>query len=499
MKLLRFLFIFLFCLLPSLAFAGTTYYVDATDGNDNNSGTSMNRAWKTISRVNNHSFATGDDVYFKCGGTWNGTQLVIDWNGSANNRTIIGAYYNNGGTPVYGVIGSRPKLDGNSRTVPSSDSGLIRYYKGSGYVTIKDIHVYAAGKYGIEINQSGSYNTVENCHIQNTYKIGILIARSSYTKVKNNIVERSSYNYTPGASIVISAGDIQGSARYNTVKNNLVFHGWEGINVTKKAEYTTVENNTIYDCKAVKIYMDAAKYTTVRFNLIYDSADNASWNGRNRAIQIDNEDQRGYCFTGGHKIYGNLIAATQQGITVLNEYQDLTDANCFQNDNLIYSNTMVDTEEYNIRIDDQGYGNWSGNKVINNISLTLTAGSNHVKGVNAAGVIWSNNLFDENPGGKAATNAVIADPKLSKTSGWRSIPPGTAVGKEWRIQTGSAATNKGASISGYMERIYDSDFTADPIKVLKNHDSPPDIGAWIVGGQNPGQLPPPSDLIIEGQ
>ena len=97
MKPIRFFFVFLFCLLPSLAFAGTTYYVDATNGNDNNSGKGMNKAWKTISRVNNHSFATGDDVYFKCGETWSGTQLTIDWNGSVNDRAIIGAYYNSGG------------------------------------------------------------------------------------------------------------------------------------------------------------------------------------------------------------------------------------------------------------------------------------------------------------------------------------------------------------------------------------------------------------------
>ena len=194
---------------------------------------------------------------------------------------------------------------------------------------------------------------------------------------------------------------------------------------------------------------------------------------------------------------GILLPLTTRNF-VLNEYQYMTDANCYQNDNLIYNNTIVDSTEYNIRIYDKGKGGWSGNEIKNNISLTLTAGSNHVSGANTAGVTWSNNLFDENPGGNAATNAVIGDPKLLKTSGWRSIPPGTAIGKEWSIQPGSAAKNRGMKINGYMKRIYDCDFSAKPITGQNETDVVPDIGAWMAE-ESGGQLPPPSALTIEGQ
>ena len=48
----------------------TTYYVDASNGNDSNSGTSQSTAWKTISKVNSMSFQPGDQILFKRGEQW---------------------------------------------------------------------------------------------------------------------------------------------------------------------------------------------------------------------------------------------------------------------------------------------------------------------------------------------------------------------------------------------------------------------------------------------
>jgi hypothetical protein len=42
-----------------------TYYVDAVSGNDNNAGTSMSSAWKTVSKVNSRTFGPGDSILFK--------------------------------------------------------------------------------------------------------------------------------------------------------------------------------------------------------------------------------------------------------------------------------------------------------------------------------------------------------------------------------------------------------------------------------------------------
>ena len=106
----------LFFSLAVNAFA-TTYYVKP-DGNDKLDGQSDATAWKTIGKVNKHSFAPGDDVYFKCGGTWTGSQLRVDWSGNSGNRAVIGAYYMDGAVETVGVNGNKPIAKAILRSLP---------------------------------------------------------------------------------------------------------------------------------------------------------------------------------------------------------------------------------------------------------------------------------------------------------------------------------------------------------------------------------------------
>ena len=41
----------------------TTYYVDATNGNDSNNGTTITSAWKSISKLNKTTFKPGDQIF----------------------------------------------------------------------------------------------------------------------------------------------------------------------------------------------------------------------------------------------------------------------------------------------------------------------------------------------------------------------------------------------------------------------------------------------------
>ena len=49
-----------------------TYYVDSAQGQDANSGTSMDAPWKTLGRVNAIDLDPGDRVLFKSGSAWDG-------------------------------------------------------------------------------------------------------------------------------------------------------------------------------------------------------------------------------------------------------------------------------------------------------------------------------------------------------------------------------------------------------------------------------------------
>lgn len=90
--------------------SGTTYYVDATGGDDANNGTSSSSAWKTIFKVNNHEFNPGDSVLFKRDEVWR-EKLTITNSGTSSDPITYGAY----GT------GAKPTLLGSAERNAESD------------------------------------------------------------------------------------------------------------------------------------------------------------------------------------------------------------------------------------------------------------------------------------------------------------------------------------------------------------------------------------------
>lgn len=67
------------------------FYVDSIGGNDANNGTSGEKAWKTIDKVNAQVFMPGDVIRFKKGGEWHG-MLEPKGNGAAFNPIVIESY-----------------------------------------------------------------------------------------------------------------------------------------------------------------------------------------------------------------------------------------------------------------------------------------------------------------------------------------------------------------------------------------------------------------------
>ena len=66
----RHLLVFAICILPFFPAQSATYYVDAKNGNDDNSGTSASNAWKSLEKLNLFQFQPGDLVLFKRGEIW---------------------------------------------------------------------------------------------------------------------------------------------------------------------------------------------------------------------------------------------------------------------------------------------------------------------------------------------------------------------------------------------------------------------------------------------
>jgi hypothetical protein len=105
------LFTFAMLLLICGSASATTYYVDATDGDDSKSGTSEANAWQNLSKVNGITFSAGDIIKFQCGEAWSGqlwpkgsgtsgSVITIDQYGDPNN----GAPIINGGGAALGAV-----------------------------------------------------------------------------------------------------------------------------------------------------------------------------------------------------------------------------------------------------------------------------------------------------------------------------------------------------------------------------------------------------------
>ena len=154
--LVKFIIIICFFMMLSDVMAAT-YYVDYSNGDDANNGTSTDSPWKTITKVNASSFSAGDNILFKKGETWS-EQLTIKYSGSSGNPIVYSSYGS----------GSKPIIDGNN----TANYGI--YASNKSYITIDGFNIKKMKKTGTSYAiyfTGGTYNTVKNCDISEVYYV----------------------------------------------------------------------------------------------------------------------------------------------------------------------------------------------------------------------------------------------------------------------------------------------------------------------------------------
>ena len=170
--------------------ASTTYYVDAKKGSDSNSGTSPEKAFKSLFKVTSKYYQPGDKILFKSGQTFNGS-VTFKGYGDAKNNIKIGTY---GGT-AKAKISAR---GGNGVTLMTE------------YTVLENLEVTnPKGTTGIYVlpGASGKRNniTIQNCYIHDVntnetvfnYETGGIIVYADGVNptwmenvvIKNNVVE----------------------------------------------------------------------------------------------------------------------------------------------------------------------------------------------------------------------------------------------------------------------------------------------------------------------
>lgn len=88
-------------MLFSATLNAATYYVDSRGGDDMHMGTSPSLAWRTLQKVNQSSFHSGDRILLRSGSRWQG-QLVPASSGAEGSPIVIDSYGK----------GALPRIDG---------------------------------------------------------------------------------------------------------------------------------------------------------------------------------------------------------------------------------------------------------------------------------------------------------------------------------------------------------------------------------------------------
>jgi parallel beta-helix repeat protein len=504
-------FFLLVLILISPGFAIAEEYYVKLDGNDNLDGRSDATAWRSITKVNSFKFASGDDVYFKCGETWNGVQLVVDWGGSSQNRTIIGAYYLDNDKEVHGARGNKPIIDGN-HTVPDEWSGLVQVL--SDYVTVQDLRIINSEGMGLRFLKCDNGN-VYRVDTSDTYRSGIILVRANYQGGKSVVngcsVTRASDKSLKEGGICPAALQLHESKNI-TVSDNIVYENYfEGIGIYAiskgfdNAGYSTIENNVVYDCRKIGIYIGNTRNNTVRYNLIYGT-NNPNFYGYledgnyypGDALYVNDENKKvGTFIAQENKFYGNLIARCRAGILIgANESRSV-----FKN-SVVANNTIVDCH-----IGMHIVGSSASNSlIINNIiwgidNTTLYRGSTR-----QPGITFKNNMWSSPVSGDPAKSAIFDNPQLLKITGWDSLKGGAVTGREFALQDKSAAINAGEAFDAqYYNYIGDLNQSVVPNKIILLNQNEQGSG-WEIGGDihvenQPSKFinSPPQNLRIKSQ
>ncbi len=224
----------IFLLLIATNGLGASYYADCSIGGLGGSGTYA-APYRSIADVNDQSFSTSDDLYFKYGTTCNTSEeFELDWTGASGgdaNRTYVGCYDGDG------------DFDCTGKTYPIIDVGntanwAIDARQGGGvlsYVTIQQLH-FKGGNASAHVIVDIDYGIIDDNIFTSDHQDGdgdkiLFIRDCQQIQVSNNTIQ-----YIPvGSNASVGVDGIL----LDNVENSKNSVAWTGPGLYK---------NQIYGC-----------------------------------------------------------------------------------------------------------------------------------------------------------------------------------------------------------------------------------------------------------
>ncbi len=277
----------------TLAGNATIYYISSS-GNDSNSGTSSDKPWKTLSKVNNFSFKPGDQILFKKGDAWTGT-ITVTTSGTSSSPIVFGAYGTGQKPKIYGseVIAGWTKHSGNIYKASFGESinqlfiddvrSRAARYPNSGYIFITSTESttrFTSDELDPGINYSGAkwfgrtyYYTADLKDVSSSSSRSISLSSATRKPLKNGLgfflmnklefLDQAGEWYYDDATNTVYFWTPRGDSPANyTVRGSVHKDGF----YLNNADYITIQDIEILQHSEKSIELNKSDYITINNN-----------------------------------------------------------------------------------------------------------------------------------------------------------------------------------------------------------------------------------------
>ena len=435
--------LFFFIIISGPIFAGSNYYIDATHGNDSNTGLSEAAAWRTIAKINSSTFFPGDSILFKKGEEWR--EILIPPSSGAPGNPITFSSYGSGEKPIINgsdLITAWSYEGGNIWSTSCTTEPNQVFFNGNKGAndpspdSVRDWHwnsntlyVYSISspdeeytKPGIEASvrnacingDTKDYLVFDELHLRHSNRDGFVARRSTsnmigYT-IKNCTIE---YNWRDGIYI---SGD---SASYNvqsiSINNNICQHNGHEYNggANSRGFGVQIECDRVNGVQSPMVYQNTLQYNAtegIRIDQGYKAEifenfvyKNGYLGNTNSGIMIGSGESckiyRNWCSmntgegiflgnpasqNGGHELYYNVLVQDGGGTGGITISYGVPDCK-------IYNNTIYGHDGgITIGADQKITGTFVKNNIFDNLA------HQNIRTYNGTIIISDYNRFDEN-------------------------------------------------------------------------------------------------------
>ena len=443
---------------------GITYYVSASEGNNNNPGNAPDKPFRTIQAGINKAQA-GDTIVVR-GGTY-AERLLAQKPGTADAPIVISAYEN-----------EQPVIDGASLSIPE-DEALVAVQQ-SQDLTLNGLIIRNASGRGMAITRS-SRITIRNCTIESCYSGGFYAGHSDTVLIEKCRIHDCARRFLAYGPERLNVALLLRHATSVTIQENHVYENSdEGITVALGCKDVKIRKNVCYDNRNGQIGVISSVDVAIDSNLCYHTGRREFLTlDRRRGPGITKRDLAAYRDNGSWhtrnvKITNNIIVGCGAGFEFGRRSGKLQDF-------IIAHNTVVNSTDQAIKLTSPDA---STQAFIENNLFAAGNDSEMAQITSGQGIVWRHNLWSAFPGAltyNPASDVIEADAGLVNMNA--TVKEGVVTADPYKLREGSVAINRGVLHNG--EKPFD--FWGI------ERDAMPDLGAHEFPNgtvENPTEGPP---------